>query len=121
MVDLATGAVSKFAETDGHPDNLSIGSDGRVWVAIPSVRNTALASVHKLPLVLRKVVANLPEVMQPKAGKCCRVQVFDPDGTVHATHVGDSNTYYMVTGVRERDGLVALGSIEQTAIALFEV
>ncbi len=120
-VDLASGTVSHFADTDGHPDNMSIGSDGRVWVAIPSETNTALAGVHKLPLFLRRLVANLPERLQPKAVKCCRVQVFDTDGTVHAVHRGDAGIYHMVTGVRELDGLVALGSIEQNAIALFDV
>ncbi len=120
-VDLASGLVSKFADTDGHPDNMSIGSDGRIWVAIPSETNPALATVHKLPFVLRKIVANLPEKLQPKAVKCCRVQVFNTDGTVHALHVGDSDTYHMVTGVRELDGVVALGSIEQNALAVFEV
>ncbi len=87
-VDLATGAVSRFADTDGHPDNMSIGSDGRIWVAIPSEKNAALASVHKLPLFLRKIVANLPEGIQPKAVKCCRVQVFNTNGTVHTNHIG---------------------------------
>ena len=28
--------------------------------------------------------------------------------------------YFLVTGVREQNGLVALGSIEQDAIAVFE-
>lgn len=120
-VDLATGAVTKFADTDGHPDNMSIGSDGRIWVALPSETNPALAIVHKMPFILRKLVASLPQKLQPKAVKCCRVQVFNTDGTVHALHVGDSDTYHMVTGVRELDGVVALGSIEQNAIALFEV
>lgn len=120
-VDLSTGVVSKFADTDGHPDNMSIGSDGRIWVAIPSEKSVPLAAVHQLPLFLRKIVANLPEAVQPKAVKCCRVQVFNTDGAVHAMHVGNSDTYHMVTGVRELDGLVALGSIEQHAIAVFEV
>ena len=120
-VDLTTGAVSKFADTDGHPDNMSIGSDGRIWVALPSITNAALAKVHAMPLLMRKLVANLPEALQPKAVKCCRVQVFNTDGTVHTMHEGDSNIYHMVTGVRENDGLVALGSIDQTSIAVFEV
>ena len=58
---------------------------------------------------------------QPKALKCCCVQVFNTDGTTHAMHVGNSDTYHMVTGVRELDGLVALGSIEQNSIAVFEI
>lgn len=121
QVNLTTGAVSKFADTDGHPDNMSIGSDGRIWVAIPSEKSAPLASVHRLPQFLRKIVANLPEMVQPKAVKCCRVQVFNTDGTTHAMHVGNSDTFHMVTGVRELDGLVALGSIEQNSIAVFEI
>lgn len=120
-VDLGTGAVSLFATADGHPDNLSIGSDGRVWVAVPSYTNPTLAKVHGLPLALRKLVSHLPPALQPKPQKCCRVQVFDPDGTQVALHDGDTDVFHMVTGVRERGGLVAMGSIENDAIALFDL
>lgn len=119
-VDLQSGMVTKFAEVNGHPDNMSIGSDGRIWVALPSIKNKALSSLHKLPLVMRKLASNLPATLQPKAQLCCRVQVLNHDGTIFTQFDGDTNIYHLVTGVRECNGLVALGSIEQDAIALFE-
>lgn len=120
-IDLASGVSTPFATVDGHPDNLSLGSDGRIWVAVPSYTNPTLAQVHRLPTALRKLVSALPASLQPQAQKCCRVQVFNLDGSVHATHDGDTDVYHMVTGVREQDGRVAMGSIEQNAIALFDL
>ena len=119
-VDLATGQSTLFAEVDGHPDNMSIGSDGRIWVAVPSSKNNTLAQVHALPLILRKLISNLPEFLQPKPQNCCWVHVFNPDGTLHKKFAGDAQIYFLVTGVREQNGHVALGSIEQDAIAVFE-
>ena len=120
-VDLTTGAVSKFADVDGHPDNIATGSDGRVWVAIPSVKNEALARLHQMPLWLRVIASHLPPALQPKPKLCCRVQVFNPDGSHYQTHNGDTGIFNMVTGVREADGVVALGSIEHDFIAVFEL
>lgn len=120
-VDLKTGKVTKFADVDGHPDNISIGSDGRVWVAVPSIKNDTLATVHKLPLPMRRLISNLPKALQPKPKLCCHVQVFNPDGSLHASYAGDPNIYHLVTGVREKDGVVAMGSIEQESIAIFEL
>lgn len=120
-VNLDTNAVSKFADVDGHPDNMSIGSDGRVWVAVPSVKNETLAKLHKMPLFVRKLASNLPSAFQPKPQLCCRVQVFETDGSLFKQYDGDTETYSLVTGVREMDGRVALGSIEQNSIAIFDV
>jgi len=120
-VHLNTGATRAFAETDGHPDNMSLGPDGRVWVALPSTKNAALGTVHKLPLVLRKLVSNLPEALRPGVQLCCRVACYDLNGQLHALHEGDSAVYHTVTGMRSNGAQVAMGSIEQEAIAVFDL
>ena len=74
--------VTTFAETPGLPDNISAGSDGKIWVAIPSLLNETLAKIHAAPLIFRRVVASLPKCLQPKASLCCRVAVYHRDGGV---------------------------------------
>jgi len=112
---------SVFADVPGHPDNISIGSDGNVWVAIPSLPSKPLALLHKSPMLLRKISSRLPAMLQPKPELCCRVVVYDSAGNQINSYNGDTGIYSFVTGVREKGGLVALGSIEQRCIAIFDV
>ena len=109
-----------FAIAPGHPDNLSIGTDGNVWVAVPSLPSKPLALLHKSPVILRKVSSRLPAVLQPRPELCCRVVVYDPSGNLIQTYDGDTSLFNFVTGVREQHGVVAIGSIEQRCIAMFE-
>ncbi len=110
-----------FAETDGHPDNLSIDADGRIWLAEPSVFNPLLPKLHAAPLLVRKITSSLPAFMQPKPVLCCVVAAYDAAGNLLERYEGDSGVYHTVTGVRQQDGLVAMGSIEHNGIALFDV
>ena len=80
-----------------------------------------LERVHTLPVFLRKLISGLPPSLQPKPQLCCRVEVFDTAGNSLAQYEGDPAIYNFVTGVRERKGLVALGSIEHDAISVFEL
>lgn len=119
-VSVDGGDSAVFAQPPGHPDNLSIGSDGNIWVAIPSLPSTPLAMLHKSPLWLRKISSRLPEFLQPKPALCCRVIVYDVNGNIVEFYNGDTGIYNFVTGVREKEGVVALGSIGQRCIGVFE-
>ncbi len=110
-----------FAETEGHPDNLSIDVDGRIWLAEPSVFNPLLPKLHAAPLMVRKVTSSLPAFMQPKPVLCCNVSTYDAQGNLLERWENDPTTYHTATGVRHHNGLVAIGSIEHDAIALFDV
>ena len=99
---------------------MSIGSDGNVWVAVPSLPGKPLDVLHKLPVVLRKISARLPLALQPKPELCCRVVVYDHDGNIIKTCNGNTGIYNFVTGVREMHGVVALGSIEHSCIGIFD-
>ena len=109
-----------FATVPGHPDNISIGSDGNIWVAVPSLPSRPLALLHKSPVFVRKISARLPAALQPKPELCCRVVVYDPSGSKVKTYNGDTGLFSFVTGVREKNGVVALGSIEQRCIGIFD-
>ena len=72
-------------------------------------------------MFLRRTVTKIPEVLQPKPKRTVRVQAFDDDGTlVHDIDV-KTDRYHMVTGVREHDGRVWLGSLHEPAVAVVDL
>lgn len=110
-----------FAETPGHPDNLSVDGEGRIWVALPSTINNALGRLHAAPVFVRKAASSLPTFMQPKPVLCCSVAAYDSAGSLVERWDGPTDVYHTATGVRHHNGLVAMGSIEHSAIALFDM
>ena len=119
------GTSEVFAQTDGFPDNLSVGRtpDGRpaFWVALPAPKVAATTSIHGLPRPLRALIARLPESLGPKAERACRVAAFDADGRPIAQFDGDPDAYHHVTGVRQHGNTVWLASFEEAALARFEL
>ena len=106
----------------GYPDNIARGSDGLIWVTIASPRDALVERIQSGPRVLRRQVTRIPERLQPKPKRTVRVQAYDDGGRlVHDHDVPASvtrDTYHMVTGVREHDGRVWMGSLEEPAVAV---
>jgi len=104
------------------PDNIATGSDGLVWVAMASQRIAMLDVAHRLHPALRKVVWALPERLQVKEKRAVWARAIDgtTGAIVHDFH-GTSPDYHMVTGVRELDGTVYLGSLDERAVAYFKI
>ncbi len=101
----------------GFPDNLSTGPSGTVWVAVPSRRDRTLDLLLPRHPVLRKLVWALPEALHPKESRDVLVVGIDADGRVtHHLHAPGDRFHY-VTGVREHDGHLLLGSLVEGAIA----
>ncbi|SOD73364.1 sugar lactone lactonase YvrE [Jatrophihabitans sp. GAS493] len=102
----------------GFPDNISLGSDGLIWVALPSARDRALDVMLPRSPLLRKAVWALPESLQPKPQRTVWVQAYDLNGNlVHDLQTSHPDLY-MVTGVREVDGTVWLSSLVASAIGV---
>ncbi len=102
----------------GYPDNIARGSDGLIWVSIASPRDPVVEGLRSAPMWVGRAVTRIPEAMQPKPKRTVRVQAYDDAGTlVHDLDVG-TDRYHMVTGVREHDGRVWLGSLHEPAIAV---
>ncbi len=118
---LEDGRAEIFAHVPGLPDNLSLGSDGLFWLALPAMPNRALAHIHGLPAALRALVARLPERLQPPTPPCCRIAAYDGEGRLVHLIDGDPGDYHHVTGVRERAGTVWMGSIFEHALARFDL
>jgi sugar lactone lactonase YvrE len=102
----------------GYPDNIARGSDGLIWISIASPTDKLVERLQSGPMLVRKSVTRIPDRLQPKPKRTVRVQALDDTGTV--VHDVDVKTddYHMVTGVREHDGRVWLGSLYEPAIAV---
>ena len=110
------------ASLPGFPDNIATGSDGNLWIALGSPRVPMLDLVHRLHPIIRKAAWGLPEPLQPKEKPVVWVRAVDfaTGATVHDCY-GTSPDFHMVTGVREHDGTVYVGSLAEQAIATFRL
>lgn len=105
----------------GFPDNMSLGSDGLLWVGIAAPRNALLDRLLPLPGLLRLLVWNLPEAIRPKAVPIAWVMAFTLDGVlVHDLRIADGS-YGFVTSAAERDGTLVLGSLTEPDLALLTI
>ena len=133
------GCTDAFVDgLPGFPDNISLGSDGLVWVALPSPRDPVIDVLFRLPSWARRAAWRLPESWQPSPKGTVWVQAYDLDGQlVHDLQApgaelvaqdddggerrGGRPVFHTVTGVRELDGWVYLGSLECDRIAVFAI
>ncbi len=112
------GTAEPFAENlPGFPDNVTWSPDRRVfWVALwPRV--PAVDVLAPWPF-LRKVVRRLPRALQPDPAPHAWVVAVDESGrVVDSLEWLSPAAFFPVTSVRERDGVLWLGSLEQDGIA----
>ncbi len=105
----------------GYPDNIARGSDGLIWVSIASPTDPVVERLQRSPRPLRRAVTKIPEPLQPKPRRTVRAQAYDDAGAlVHDVDL-PGTAYHMVTGVREHDGRLWLGSLQEPAIAVVDV
>jgi hypothetical protein len=105
----------------GYPDNIALGTDGLVWVALASPYDPLLEVIrYRVPRPLRMVVSRVPSRLQPQPKQTVRVQAYDDQGALVHDIDADATGYHMVTGVREHHGDVWLASLEESAVAVLE-
>lgn len=105
----------------GLPDNLSTGTAGRIWVAIPMPLVWALRLVQRSPRWARRLISRLAGANDPPRASA-RVLAIDRDGrTVTRLECGGRCGYRMLTGVGEYAGQLYFGSIAEHAIATFSL
>lgn len=105
----------------GYPDNIGRGSDGLIWVAIASPRDPVVERLQQGPWWLRRQVTRIPAALQPRPKRTIRVQAYDDQGTLVHDLAVDDPRFHMVTGVREYEGRVWMGSLHEPAVAVLDV
>lgn len=115
------GSAELFAELPGFPDNCSISADGLVWVAIAAPRNPAVEKVHRMPMLVRKIVARLPPALQPKPQKVAWVMAFDGNGSLVRDYCWRDGEYSMCTGVCQHGSTVYLSSLAEQSLMAFDL
>ena len=116
------GRVSLWADNlPGIPDNIaSQTTDGVFWVALYSPRMRLLDLMAPYP-ALRILAANLPERLQPDPEQRGWVLGFDGAGNIVRNARGPEGSYAPVTGVREANGWLYLGSLSADSVARMPV
>lgn len=105
----------------GYPDNIARGSDGLIWIAVASPTDALVERLQRSPLPLRRLVTKIPEALQPKPKRTIRAQAYDDTGAlVHDVDL-PGTAYHMVTGVREHEGRLWLGSLHEPAVAVVDL
>ncbi|MGH3942257.1 MAG: SMP-30/gluconolactonase/LRE family protein [Pseudonocardiaceae bacterium] len=102
----------------GYPDNSSTGSDGLIWIAVPSLRIAAATVVQRMPGPVRSLVLQLPERLQPAPSRTVGVLGVNDKGQVVHSYKGEIEGFHMLTGVRERNGKLYFGSLLESSIAI---
>jgi len=112
----AAGRPESFASNlPGLPDNMSSAGDGTYWVAFPSPRLPLVDRLMPRPAA-RRVAARLPDRLQPAAQRYGLVARLGADGAIMQSLHGPSGSYCEITGVRQHDGWLYLGSLRETAV-----
>lgn len=105
----------------GYPDNISRGSDDLIWVTIGSPLDRLVERIGSAPLAVRRMVTRIPEALQPKPKRTIRVQAYADDGRLVHDLAIDHPGFHMVTGVREHDGKVWMGSLHEPSVAVHDL
>lgn len=104
-----------------HPDNIARGSDGLVWVTMTSPVDPLVQALMRAPRAVQRLAVRVPERLQPLPRPGVHVRAYDADGRVAHDVVAASDRMSMVTGVREHEGRVWLGSLHGRAIAYLDL
>ncbi|MCW1824337.1 strictosidine synthase [Mycolicibacterium conceptionense] len=117
------GTVTSLAvNLPGYPDNISTGSDGRIWVAMVSPPNAAAEWLAPRAPVIRKLLWRLPDRLQPQIQPQIWVLAFDADSGEVLTGIQTTRPDFgTVTGVVESAGKLWMSTIAFPALAYAEL
>lgn len=111
------GKAEPFIEgLPSFPDNISVGLDGRFWVAFVSPRNPLIDKLSGRPF-LRKVIQRMPAFLRPKAVPYGHVIAIDGGGKVLADLQDPKGSYPINTSVTETKDYLYIGSLVAPVLA----
>jgi hypothetical protein len=102
----------------GYPDNIALGSDGLVWIALAARRRAIVTRVQAAPTAVRSLVRRIPDRLQPQPSRDVGVMAVDAMGRIVHEAWGEIAGFSMLTGVREVDGTLWFGSLRGDAVAV---
>lgn len=110
-------------ELPGHPDNISTGRDGRIWVAMVSDRNALSDWLSPRAPILRKLLWRvLPYRWLPDPTSVVWLVAFDADdGRVLTQFRSTDPRFGLATGVVESGGRLWMGRIAGPGLAYFQL
>jgi sugar lactone lactonase YvrE len=116
------GEWSTFAANlPGFPDNISTGTDGLIWVSLPTPRDRVLDLLLPHHPRLRELAFQLPARLQPQPRRLIWVRGYAPDGRLVHDLRAVHPEIALVTAVAEHDGTVWLGSLDAAVIGRFRL
>jgi len=108
------------ADLGAHPDNIAVGSDGLLWVALVGQVDRLAEALMRAPRAVQRLALRVPERLQPLPPPGVHVRAFDASGAVVHDVVAECDGMSMVSGVREHEGRVWVGSLRERAIAFLD-
>ena len=126
LADRASGPGSRdlprASDLPGYPDNIARGSDGLIWVTIASPTDPLVERLQRGPHVAA------PAGHQDPRAAPAQAQAHRPRPGLRRRRPArarrrraPTDGYHMVTGVREHDGRVWLGSLHEPAVAVLDL
>jgi sugar lactone lactonase YvrE len=111
------GESEPFVESlPGFPDNITVGRDGRFWIALYAPRIRSLDAISGRPM-LRRIMTRLPQALQPAPVHYTHVIAVDSTGEVVIDLQDPGGAYQQNTSALETEEHLWLGSLTAPAIA----
>jgi sugar lactone lactonase YvrE len=105
----------------GFPDNVTSNRKGNFWVALFTVRNNQMDSMHPSPFI-KKIISRLPKFLWPKPKPYGFVLAVNEDGKIIRSLQEPTGEHLKeITGAREHDGYLYLGSLHNDRIGKYKL
>lgn len=105
----------------GFPDNVTSNRKGNFWVALFTVRNNQMDSMHPSPFI-KKIISRLPKFLWPKPKPYGFVLAVNEDGKIiNSLQEPTGEHLKEITGAREHDGYLYLGSLHNDRIGKYKL
>ena len=105
----------------GFPDNISSNGRGKFWLALFTIRNDMLDTLHKYP-VLKSLLGNIPASLWSKSKKYGFIVALDEQGNITDTlHDPTGKHLYDVTSAQEYAGYLYIGSLHADHIGRLKI
>ena len=105
----------------GFPDNISSNRKGTFWLALFTVRNKVMDTLHPIPF-LKAQLSKLPKLFWPKPKPYGLVLALDEQGQImQSMHEVTGKYLKEITSAREYDGYLYLGSLTNDRIGKYKL